>query len=167
VGRILRLEHDLFSCHIRCYKILVNQLRESTRFWQRPDADLRGRRDVRQSYFKDSGASLYFGRASQGRSVCGPASLPGGCEFVIYTSICLFSCPEIIEKWQKNKRTGFIRSNANTYSYSFKKHFRSRKRQRERKLGVNGSASWLDYCFRDDLSNLTRIRKKNSVRLIS
>lgn len=34
--------------------------------WQCLDASLRERRDARQSYFEDSGASLYFGRARQG-----------------------------------------------------------------------------------------------------
>lgn len=45
-------------------------------------------RDARRSYFDDSGASLYFGRArlAQGRSVCGPASSPGGRGSAIYTS---------------------------------------------------------------------------------
>lgn len=35
---------------------------------------------------ENSGASLYFGRTSQGRSVCGLASSPGGCrsEFSIF-----------------------------------------------------------------------------------
>lgn len=53
--------------------------------WQCRDADLRERRDARQSYFENSGALLYFCRASQGHLVYGLASLLGSCVSEKYT----------------------------------------------------------------------------------